>query len=170
MQTDFTCRNELGVMIGGVSFERRLCHDGLTYSNWEGAALCQSESVRALRKGLQAAWVQWGHLPQERWTDQSTAATRDRGGEERGRREFNGGDLNVMEHGGIPPRPIKRQEPHEKGDVESANGAIKRRIEPYLLLRRRRDFDSQEAYRQFVEGGFTKRRGDVASGWRKNGR
>ena len=151
MQTDFTCMNELCVTIGGMSFEHRLCHDVLTYSNWEWATLCQSESLLALRKGVQAALVQLGHVPQEHWTDHSTAATHDLGGEERGRRGFNGGYLNVMEHFGIQPRTIHRQEPHENGDVESANGAIKRRIEQHLLLRGRRDFDSQDAYRQFVE-------------------
>ena len=80
MQTDFTCMNELSVTIGGVSFEHLLCHDVLTYSNWEWATLCQSESLLALRKGLQAALVQLGHVPQEHWTDHSTAATHDLGG------------------------------------------------------------------------------------------
>jgi hypothetical protein len=159
MQTDFTCMNELRVTIGGVWFEHLLCHDVLTYSNWEWATLCQSESLLALRKGLQAALVQLGHVPQEHWTDHSTAATHDLGGEERGRREFNEGYLNVMEHFGIQPRTINRQEPHENGDVESANGAIKRRIEQHLLLRGRRDFDSQDAYRQFVEGVIHKANG-----------
>jgi hypothetical protein len=49
------------------------------------------------------------------------------------------------------PRTIQVDSPHENGDVESLNGALKRRIKQRLLLRGSRDFASVEAYRLFLE-------------------
>lgn len=151
METDFTCMNSLKITIGGEAFDHLLCHNVLTYSNWEWATICQSESLRALRKGLQTALVQLGHIPVQQWTDHSTAATHELGGDERGSRGFNSGYMKIMNHFGIEPRTINPAEPHENGDVESANGALKRRIDQYLLLRGNRDFEDREAYRAFLE-------------------
>ena len=58
METDFTCMNTMAITIGGEPFAHLLCHDVLTYSNWEWATICHSESLLALRNGLQAALVQ----------------------------------------------------------------------------------------------------------------
>lgn len=156
METDFTCLNSLGVTMRGEPFDHLLCHSVLTYSNWQWGTISQSESLLSLRKGLQAALVQLGHVPAEHWTDHSTAATHELGGDEHGRRGFNSNYLKMMEHFGMDPRTINRQEPHENGDVESANGALKRRLEQYLLLRGHRDFESQESYRLFLEEVFHK--------------
>ena len=57
----------------------------------------------------------------------------------------------IMNHFGMEPHTINRAEPHENGDIESANGALKRRIKQHLLLRGSRDFDSREDYRHFLE-------------------
>jgi hypothetical protein len=151
METDFTCMNALAITIGGEPFDHLLCHDVLTYSNWEWATICHSESLLALRNGLQAALVQLGHVPEQHWTDHSTAATHELGGDERGRRGFNVGYLKIMDHFGIAPHTINRRQPHENGDVEAANGALKRRIKQHLLLRGSRDFEDRQAYRLFVE-------------------
>ena len=113
METDFTCMNSLGVTLGGERFDHLACHDVLTYSNWEWATICHSESLLALRHGLQAALVQLGHIPAEHWTDHSTAATHELGGDERGQRGFNAGYLRLVGHFGIQPRTINRAEPHE---------------------------------------------------------
>ncbi len=152
METDFTCMNALAITIGGEPFDHLLCHDVLTYSNWEWATICHSESLLALRSGLQAALTQLGHVPMQHWTDHSTAATHELGGDERGQRGFNAGYLKIMDHFGIEPRTINRQKPHENGDVESANGALKRRIRQHLLLRGSRDFADRDVYRAFIEG------------------
>lgn len=152
METDFTCMNELRITIRGDRFDHRLCHNVLTYSNWEWATICQSESLLALRNGFQVALQQMGHVPKQHWTDHSTAATHELGGDECGRRGFNTGYLEIMDHFGIEPRTINRSEPHENGDVESSNGALKRRIEQHLLLRGSRDFESGDDYRHFLEG------------------
>jgi len=55
LQTDFTWGTELGVTIGGAPFPHMLCHPVLPYSNWEWATVCRSESLAALRRGIQAA-------------------------------------------------------------------------------------------------------------------
>ncbi len=156
MSTDFTCLNGLNMTIRGEPFAQLLCHNVLTYSNWQWGALCLSESLLALRKGLQVALVQLGHVPAEHWTDHTTAATHDVGHDKEGRRGFNGNYLKVMEHFGIEPHTINRAEPHENGDVESANGALKRRLKQHLLLRGSRDFDAAEAIRRFIEEVFRK--------------
>lgn len=152
METDFTCMNNLGVTLAREAFDHLLCHSVLTYSNWEWGTICHSESLLALRNGLQATLVQLGHVPAEEWTDHSTAATHELGGDEAGQRGFNRGYMQVMEHFGIKPHTINRSEPHENGDIESANGAFKRRMQQHLLLRGNRDFASLAAYREFLEG------------------
>ena len=156
METDFTCLNRLRLTIQGVLFEQWLCHSVLTYSNWQWGTLCPTENLLALRKGLQAALVQLGHVPTQHWTDNTTAATHTLGADEHGHRGFNGGYLKVTEHFGMEPHTINRAEPHENGDIESANGAFKRRLEQHLLLRGNRDFEAADAIRRFIEEVFHK--------------
>lgn len=151
MQTDFTCMNSLGITIDGVPFAHIACHDVLTYSNWEWATICHSESLLAIRKGLQAALVHLGHIPVEHWTDHSTAATHELGGDERGIRGFNSGYLKLTDYFGMTPKTINVDSPNENGDVESANGAFKGRVKQHLLLRGSSDFESEDMYRVFLE-------------------
>ena len=49
LETDWTDMVTLGVRIGGKAFAHKICHSVLTYSNWECAALCQTESLLSLR-------------------------------------------------------------------------------------------------------------------------
>lgn len=156
MSTDFTCMNKLEVTLRGERFDHLLCHSVLSYSNWEWGSICHSESLLSLRKGVQSTLLQLGHIPAEHWTDHSTAATHEVGADEHGRRAFNLRYLSDMKHFGIIPRTIQVDSPHENGDVESANGAFKNRVNQHLLLRGSRDFDSQDAYRRFLEVIFHK--------------
>ena len=55
-----------------------------------------------------------------------------------------------MDHYGVKPRTINVNSPDENGDIESANGHLKRRIEQHLLLRGSRDFSSIEKYKIFL--------------------
>ncbi|MFC1453250.1 IS21 family transposase [Verrucomicrobiota bacterium] len=148
MSTDFTWMNALAVTIGGCPFPHLLCHSVLCYSNWQWASVCHSESMLALRKGVQAALFRLGRIPAEHWTDHSTAATHAIGED----REFNQKYQDWMDHFGITPRTIQVEKPHENGDVESANGVLKRRIEQHLLLRGHRDFDGVDEYEAFIAG------------------
>jgi hypothetical protein len=152
LSTDFTCMNELGVTLRGERFEHLLCHSVLSYSNWQWGVICHSESLLSLRRGLQTALLQLGRVPAEHWTDHSTAATHEVEADGNGRREFNRRYLDVMRHFGITPRTTQVRAPEENGDVESANGAFKRRVKQHLLLRGSRDFAGLESYRAFIEG------------------
>ncbi len=82
-------------------------------------------------------------------TDQSSTATHQlkRGEAARG---FNQEYLSLCEHYGLKPATINRACPQENGDIESANGHLKRRLKTHLVLRGSRDFASEAAYAVFV--------------------
>jgi hypothetical protein len=55
--SDFTHMSELGITIEGQSFPHLIYHLVLTYSNWESATVCFSESFESLCEGFQnAVW------------------------------------------------------------------------------------------------------------------
>jgi len=148
MQTDFTHDGELGVTIGGASQAHLLCHPVLPYSNWEWATVCRSESLQALRRGVQAAVFRLGRVPEWHQTDNSSAAThRPSSGE----RKFNAEYEALMRHLGMKPRTTGIGQKEQNGDVEAANGVLKRRLEQCLKLRGSRDFESVDAYEQWVQ-------------------
>mgnify|MGYP001252704432 FL=1 len=60
MQLDGTWMTELGVTIGGQPFKHMLIHSVLPYSNWEWGRVAQSESLSAVRLGLQSALLKLG--------------------------------------------------------------------------------------------------------------
>jgi hypothetical protein len=108
-QTDFTRATELAVTIAGQLFVHMLCVFVLPYSNWQWATVCLSESMAALRKGVQRALFQLGRVPKYHQTDNSTAAThRIPDGKsvvaEGRRRPFNEEYLALMRHFGMTPR------------------------------------------------------------------
>ena len=148
MQTDFTWATELNVTINGEPFEHMLCHPVLPYSNWEWATICYSESLLALRAGVQAALFRLGRVPTFHQTDNSTAATHDLPS---GKRGFNSAYLAMMRHLGMEPRTIAVGEKQQNGDVEALNGALKRRLEQQLLLRGSRDFASVAEYESWLQ-------------------
>jgi transposase len=147
MQTDFTHCEELGVTIAGEPFPHLLCHPVLPYSNWEWGTVCHSESLMALRRGVQAALFKLGRVPEFHQTDNSTAATHNLSD---GKRGFNDEYQRVMDHLGMKPRTIAVGKSNQNGDVEALNGATKRRLEQHLLMRGSRDFESVEAYEGWV--------------------
>jgi hypothetical protein len=167
IQTDFTWATELGVTIQGVPFPHMLCHVVLPYSNWTWATVCQSESMLALRRGIPAALVQLGRIPEYSQTDNSTAATHrivagsqekaETEGEEglatngREHREFNVEYVDLVGHYSMKPRTIGVGKSEQNGDVEAANGALKRRLYQYLRLRGSFDFPSVEAWECWVQ-------------------
>jgi len=168
MQTDGTWLTELGVMIQGEPFNHLLIHSVLPYSNWEWGRVAQSESLSALRLGLQSTLVKLGHVPKYHQTDnpqdgcsRSTAATYRLGVEEQAedgsRRGYTTGYLQMLEHYGMEPRTIHIGAPNENGDIESSNGGLKRSVKQHLLLRGSRDFDSIEEYEAFLGKVIDKR-------------
>jgi len=154
MQTDGTWMNELGIMLDGQPFPHILIHSVLPYSNWAWGRVVQSESLLAIRLGLQSALMKLGYIPKIHQTDNTTAATHKIGPGAQGKRlndrAFNDEYLQLMEHYGIEPRTIHLASPNENGDIESANGAFKRAVKQHLLLRGSCDFESLEAYEVFL--------------------
>ncbi len=155
MQTDFTWATVLGVTIGGEAFKHMLCHAVLPYSNWEWATVCFSESMAALRHGVQEAVFHLGRVPKYSQTDHSTAATHNL----RDGRDFNDEYKALMNHLGMEPRTIAVGEKQQNGDVESLNGALKRRIKQHLLLRGSFDFESVAEYKQWLQKVFERANG-----------
>lgn len=150
-QTDFTSTAELGVTIGGHLFVHLLCVTVLPYSNWQWATACLSESLAALRRGVQAALFQLGRVPQFHQTDHSTAATHQIAADAADR-TFNEEYKAVMSHFGMQPRTTAVGAKEQNGDVEAGHRALKRRLEQALLVRANRDFAHQNEYEHFVAG------------------
>ena len=156
MSTDCTHANELNITINNEPFPHLFCHCVLTFSNWQWATICHSESLLALRQGIQAALFQLGATPREHWTDHSSAATHVPPAAEGQDRRFNQGYLDIMSHFGMEPHTIQVNSPNENGDVESLNRVLKSRLKQYLIMRGSRDFKSIEAYKHFLEEALHK--------------
>jgi len=154
-QTDFTVVKEFEVRIGGEPFPHQLCHVVLPYSNWEWATPCVSESLVALRTGVQAAFFELGRVPTWHQSDHSTAATHRVG---KGW-EFNEDYLALMRHLEMKPRTTGVGKKEQNGDVESSNGVLKRRMKQHLLLRGSGDFESLDAYKGWLQKVLRKANG-----------
>lgn len=148
-QTDFTDAGELGVTIGREPFPHLRCHFVLPHSNWDWATTCHSESMLALRHGVQAAVFRLGRVPKFHQTDNSTAATHDL---RTGKRGFNREYVDLMDHLGMTPRTTGVGKKEQNGDVEASNGVLKRRLKQHLLLRGSRDFESVKAWESWFQG------------------
>lgn len=132
LETDGVSLNELGVTIQGQPLKHLLIHSALPYSNWEWGYLAQSESLMALRGGLQDSLFKLGHTPQFHRTDNSSAATHEPGGEETPKansgRGYNAAYLQLLSHYGLEPQTTHLNSPQENGDVEALHGGLKRAV------------------------------------------
>lgn len=146
-QTDFTRAKSLVVTIGGEPFDHLIGLVVLPYSNWRWPTVCRSESMAALSETVQDALFELGAIPEWHQTDNSTAATHDLS---TGKRAFNDNYAALMSHLGMKPRTTGVGEKEQNGDVESANGAFKRKVRQYLLLRGSCDFDTVHDYQTFL--------------------
>ena len=116
LQTDGTFMNELKITLQNEPFEHLLIHSVLPYSNWEWGRVVQSESLLAIRLGLQSALIKLGHLPKVHQTDNTTAATHNLGidGFEKSLQErgFNEEYLQLLAHYGLEARTIHLSSPN----------------------------------------------------------
>jgi hypothetical protein len=160
-QTDFTWATKLGVTIAGAAFVHMLCVFTLPFSNFQWLTVCLSESMMAIRRGVQSALFRLGRAPRFHQTDHSTAATHKiptgaasaelavkTTSEDR---QFNDEYVALMRHFAMTPRTIAIAASEQNGDVEASNGAIKRRLEQALLRRGHRDFDTREEWEKFAQ-------------------
>jgi hypothetical protein len=147
MQTDFTWASKLAVTIQGKPFPHMLCHPVLPYSNWEWVTVCHSESLSALKRGVQEALFRLGSAPVYHQTDNSTAATHDLTS---GKRAFNEEYVNLVGHFGMKPRTIAIGKKEQNGDVESMHRGLKSRLKQYLIMRGSNDFENIAAYESWL--------------------
>ena len=145
--SDFTVCNELRVTIAGARFDHTLYHCVLTYSNVESVSLCFSESFEALSAGIQKAFWEFGGVPQRHRSDSLAAAVRNHSS----RKTLTDRYATLMQHYDCEAERTNARCANENGDVESANGHIKDRLDQALLLRGSREFSSREEYMRFVE-------------------
>lgn len=167
-QTDFTEATTLGITVRGEVFTHLLCVFVLPFSNWQWATVCLSESLAALRRGIQAALFQLGRVPQFSQTDNSTAATHqipngEEARQEGHRRPFNADYLALVRHFGMTARTTEVGAKEQNGDVEAGNRALKARLDQALLVRGSRDFESVADWQAFIDKEMRKtnsRRGE----------
>lgn len=148
-QSDFTDMRELAITIAGEPFAHLLYHFVLTYSNWEWAMICPSESFESLSAGLQGALWRLGGVPAEHRTDNLSAATYELA-ESRGR-DFTERYRELLDHYGLRGSRNFPGNAHENGDVESSHGHLKSALDQRLRLRGSRNFDSRPSYAAFIE-------------------
>ena len=114
-QSDFTCLNDLCVTLGGLPFDHLVYHFVLTYSNWETASICFSESFESLSGGLQQALWELGGVPRTHQTDRLSAAVQDVGAP---------GDLHrTLSGAAVPLRPGSPCDPGCQSSREWRRGA-----------------------------------------------
>ena len=145
-QSDFTHMSSLGVTIQRQPFEHMVYHFVLTYSNWETARLCFSESFESLTAGLQDALWELGGVPVAHQTDCLTAAVQKLDHPEDFTRRYSG----LLKHYGLEGRKTNPVSPHENGDVEQRHYRFLRAVEQSLMLRGSCDFACRDDYATFL--------------------
>jgi len=146
LQIDWTDGSDLGVTLGGEPFAHRLAHAVFPYSNWEWATVCHSENFASLLALVRETANRAGGLAQGVQTDNSCTVThRVESG-----RAFNAAYAGFLAHYGLQARTINLRSPHENGDVESAHRHFLGEVDVALGFRGSRDFDSADAYGQFL--------------------
>lgn len=145
--SDFTSMNALRVTIARQRFDHMVYHFTLTYSNWESATVCFSESFEALSRGLQEAFWRLGGVPGKHRSDSLSAAVNNLSED----REFRTRYRDLMDYYQVEPQRINVRKAHENGDIESSHGHFKTVVDQALLLRGSRDFADRQQYELFLE-------------------
>jgi hypothetical protein len=147
--SDFTDMADLGVQIAGEALAHRLYHFVLAYSAWEHAeVVLGGESFTALACGLQNALWALGGTPSEHRSDSLSAAFRnlDRDAAEDQTRRYEA----LCAHYKMTATRNNTGVAHENGAIESQHGHLKRAVAQALVLRGSADFDSLDAYRDWL--------------------
>jgi hypothetical protein len=144
--SDFTHMESLGVTLGGQPFNHMVYHFVLTYSNWETASICFSESFESLSEGLQQALWELGGAPERHRSDRMSAAVNNLSE----RKEFTRRYQELMSHYGMTMEKINPRQAHENGDAEQSHHRFKQAVDQALMLRGGRDFPDRAAYERFL--------------------
>jgi hypothetical protein len=145
--SDFTHMTELGITIQGQTLAHLVYHFVLTYSNWEAATICYSESLESLSEGWQNAIWELGAVPAAHRTDSLSSAVNNMSNLE----EFNQRYQALMKYYGVKPEHTNPASGNENGDVEQSHHRFKKAVDQMLLLRGSRDFRSVEEYGNFLK-------------------
>ena len=145
--SDFTSMNELGVTIQQQHFDHLVYHFVLTYSNWETATICFSESFESLSEGLQNALWQLGGVPERHRTDRMSLAVNNASDQKEFTQRYEG----LMAHCGMTPEKIQAGHGNENGDIEQRHHRFKQAVDQALMLRGSRDFVSRMDYDLFLK-------------------
>lgn len=145
---DFTHAGELGVTIGGESFDHLLFVFVLVFSGWTWIKTALGETFEALAAGLQGALWALGAAPAVLRQDNLSAATHEL--KHSGGRSLNRRFAALLLHYGLSSSRIQPGEPHENGVAEGRNGRLKSLLAQELLLRGGSDFDSVVAWETFA--------------------
>jgi hypothetical protein len=137
---------ELGVTIQGQSFPHLIYHFVLTYSNWEAATVCFSESFESLSEGLQNALWALGKVPHRHRTDRLSTAVNNMSDPA----EFTDRYKGLMRCYGLESEKTQAGHGNENGDVEQRHHRFKRAVAQELMLRGSVDFASVDEYRRFL--------------------
>lgn len=147
--SDFTDASKLGITIRGEAFPHLLYHFRLTFSGFEFIQVVQGgESFPALAEGLQNAFWSIGGVTETHRTDSLSAAYKNCS--DKAKEEFTESYRRFCEHYAVEPTRNNKGISHENGSIESPHGHLKNRLDQALLLRRSRDFDSLEKYKEFL--------------------
>jgi len=147
-ESDFCHMGQLGVTIQGGPFDHMIYHFVLTYSNWEAARICYSESYESLSEGFQDGLWQLGGVPAQHQTDRLSAAVHNNCDARTFTQRYRG----LLQHYGIEGRTIQAGKANENGDIEQRHNRLRRALDQALLLRGSRDFESCRAYDEFLQG------------------
>jgi len=145
-QSDFTHMSSLEITIDRQSFPHLLYHFVLTYSNWDTASICYSESFENLSDGLQNALWELGGVPVQHQTDRMSTAVNNMNDE----REFTLRYEALLRHYRVEGRKIQTGKANENGDVEQRHYRLKKALEQALLLRGSREFATVAQYETFL--------------------
>jgi len=149
--SDFTHMKALGISIQGEPFVHLIYHFVLTYSNWETGNVCFSESFESLSEGLQNALWKLGGLPKSHRTDSLSAAVHKACNPE----EFTTRYMGLLNHYKLSGERSNPGKANENGDVEKSHHLFKKALDQSLMLRGSRDFESREAYEEFIANLFS---------------
>ncbi len=139
------------ITIAGEPLQHLLYQFRLAFSGWRYVLAIQGgESYAALAEGLQRALSRLGGSPQEHRTDSLSAA-------------FNNNNdqlrtcyAALCDHYHMTATRNNKGISHENGAIEAPHGSLKRRLSQALKVRGSADFDSIDAYQQFIEHVVTR--------------
>lgn len=147
--SDFTNCDELEVTIRGLSFPHLIYRFCLPYSTWEYTQVCRGgESFAALSEGMQNAFDELDGCPVTHRTDSLSAAYRNLG--QPTAEDFTESYKELCAIYGVKPTRNNKGVKHENGCVEVLHWHGKTKLKQDLMIRGSKDFDSFDAYCEFV--------------------